>query len=74
VSFWFSDPFARAAGRGTLSAFTIDDAAAPLTWRDANFLVPEVDDMVVYELHVGEFNETFDGVVAQLSRTSKASG
>ncbi len=30
--------------------------------------------MVVYELHVGEFNETFDGVVAQLSRTSKASG
>jgi 1,4-alpha-glucan branching enzyme len=45
-----------------------------LPWRDANFLVPEVDDMVVYELHVGEFNETFDGVVAQLSRTSKASG
>jgi 1,4-alpha-glucan branching enzyme len=45
-----------------------------LPWRDANFLVPEVDDMVVYELHVGEFNEIFDGVVAQLSRTSKASG
>ena len=45
-----------------------------LPWRDANFLVPKVDDMVVYELHVGEFNETFDGVVAQLSRTSKASG
>ena len=74
MSFWFSDPFARAAGRGNLSAFIIDDAAAPLDWRDANFLVPEVDDMVVYELHVGEFNETFDGVVAQLSRTSKASG
>jgi maltooligosyltrehalose trehalohydrolase len=67
LTFWFADPFARETGRGTLSAFTIgDDAAAPFAWTDGDFLVPEVDDMVVYELHVGEFNETFDGVVAQL--------
>ena len=66
VTFWVSDPFARATGRGTLSAFTINSAAAPFAWTDGGFLVPEVDDMVVYELHVGEFNETFDGVVAQL--------
>jgi maltooligosyltrehalose trehalohydrolase len=67
VTFWFSDPFARATGRGTLSAFTIDGAAAPFAWTDEDFLVPEVDDMVVYELHVGEFNETFDGGVAQIA-------
>lgn len=62
VTFWFSDPF----GRGTLSAFDIDAAAEPFQWTDAAYRVPEVDDMIVYELHVGEFNETFDALVAQL--------
>lgn len=66
VTFWFSDPFGRAAGRGAMSAFTIDSNAQPFAWGDGDFLVPEVDDLVVYELHVGEFNETFGGVVAQL--------
>jgi 1,4-alpha-glucan branching enzyme len=66
VTFWFSDPFGRATGRGTVSAFTIDGGAQPFAWTDGGFRVPEVDEMVVYELHVGEFNETFDGVVAQL--------
>jgi 1,4-alpha-glucan branching enzyme len=66
VTFWFADPFGRAAGRGTVSAFEIDDAAQPFNWTDEDFRVPEVDDMVVYELHVGEFNETFDGMAAQL--------
>jgi 1,4-alpha-glucan branching enzyme len=65
VNFWFSDPFGRATGRGTVSAFTIG-GPPPFTWTDKGFRVPEVDEMVVYELHVGEFNETFDGVVAQL--------
>jgi 1,4-alpha-glucan branching enzyme len=66
VTFWFSDPFATATGRGTMSAFSVGDAAATFAWTDAAFRVPEVDEMVVYELHVGEFNETFDGVVTQL--------
>lgn len=66
VTFWFADPFARATGRGTLSAVDVFDAPPPFPWNDDAWRVPEVDDMVVYEMHVGEFNETFDGVVAQL--------
>lgn len=66
VTYWFSDPFARATGRGNLSAFTVDSTAATFTWQDANFVVPNVDNLVVYELHVGEFNSNFDGLVLQL--------
>ncbi|HEX8532023.1 MAG TPA: alpha-amylase family glycosyl hydrolase [Cytophagales bacterium] len=66
VTFWFSDPFGRESGLGTLSAFTINSAAAPFPWTDAAFTVPEVDRMVVYELNVREFNRDFDGVIAQL--------
>jgi 1,4-alpha-glucan branching enzyme len=66
VTFWFADPFGRAAGLGTLSAFTIDPAAQPFQWNDAGFQVPEVDDMVVYELNVREFNRDLQGVVTQL--------
>jgi 1,4-alpha-glucan branching enzyme len=61
----FADPFGRAAGQGSLSAFTLGPTD-PFTWTDAGFTVPEVDDMIVYELHVGEFNSTFEGVVDQL--------
>lgn len=66
VTFWFGDPFARATGRGTLSAFEVFDAPQPFQWTDGAYRVPPVEEMVVYELHVGEFNETFDGVIAQL--------
>jgi 1,4-alpha-glucan branching enzyme len=67
VTFWFSDPFGWATGRGTVSAFdVVDGGAPPFAWTDAGFRVPEVDEMVVYEVHVGEFNETFDGLAAQL--------
>lgn len=65
VVFWFADPFARAAGIGSLSAFTVG-AAASFAWTDAEFRVPEVDDLIVYELQVAEFNGDFDGVVKQL--------
>jgi 1,4-alpha-glucan branching enzyme len=67
VTFWFADPFARATGQGTLSAFTVDSSQAPFAWHDAGFVVPEVDRLVVYELHVGEFNATFSGVASQLA-------
>lgn len=66
VTSWFSDPFGRATGRGTLSAFTVESDAQPFAWTDGAYVVPDVDDLVVYELHVGEFNESFDGIVAQL--------
>ena len=66
VALWFTDPFARETGLGTLSAFTHDPQAAKFPWTDGAFQPPEVDDMVVYELHVGEFNVDFDGLIAQL--------
>ena len=66
VAFWFSDPFARATGLGTLSAFTIDSNAQAFPWTDAAFRPPEVDEMVVYEVNVREFNTDFDGLTAQL--------
>ena len=66
VTTWFADPFGRANGFGGFSAFTIDSNAQPFPWTDDGFSVPEVDDLVVYELHVAEFNRSFDGVTAQL--------
>jgi 1,4-alpha-glucan branching enzyme len=66
VALWFADPFGGAVGTGTVSAFDVDPAAAPFAWTDATFRPPEVDDMVVYELNVREFNRDFEGVVAQL--------
>ncbi len=65
-TFWFTDPFGRATGTGTLSAFDMYDTPQSFVWNDAAFRVPEIDDHVVYEVHVGEFNETFDGLITQL--------
>ena len=66
VTTWFADPFGRANGFGGVSAFTIDANTQPFPWKDGGFSVPEVDDLVVYELHVAEFNRSFDGVTAQI--------
>ncbi|MDX6717912.1 MAG: hypothetical protein QOJ63_166 [Solirubrobacteraceae bacterium] len=66
LSLWFADPFARAVGLGTLAAFDVDLQEQPFTWTDEGFGVPAVDDMVVYELNVREFNRDFQGLVVQL--------
>ncbi|MFO1430322.1 MAG: alpha-amylase family glycosyl hydrolase [Candidatus Competibacteraceae bacterium] len=66
VVFWFADPFAHEAGPGTHSAFTLRTSPATYTWHDASFKVPVIDDMVVYELHVGEFARNFNGVSRHL--------
>lgn len=65
VAFWFADPFGRAAGLGTLSAFSIGPSL-PFAWTDGGFKPPEVDGMIVYELNVREFNRDFQGVVDQI--------
>lgn len=64
VTFWFADPFGRMAGPGNLSAFEV--GAVAFQWEDAGFVVPEITDLVVYELMVDEFNHNFDGVIARL--------
>jgi 1,4-alpha-glucan branching enzyme len=66
IAFWFPDPFARETAIGTLSAFTIDPQAQPFAWSDAAFVPPDVDQMIVYEVNVREFNTDFDGVTKQL--------
>jgi maltooligosyltrehalose trehalohydrolase len=66
LTLWFTDPFARATDIGELSAFTLARNAAPFQWTDAAYKTPQLDDLVVYELQVEEFNDTFDGVVERL--------
>jgi hypothetical protein len=66
VTEWITDPFARATGAGELSAFTISEDQAPFNWTDDDFKVPELDDLVVYELQVEEFNSTFQGLGERL--------
>ncbi|HEY5958538.1 MAG TPA: alpha-amylase family glycosyl hydrolase [Polyangiaceae bacterium] len=66
TAFWFADPFARESGAGTYSAFTLETHPSAFVWNDAGFKVPAVDEMVVYELHVGEFARNFDGVRRRL--------
>jgi 1,4-alpha-glucan branching enzyme len=66
VTLWFTDPFARETDIGDLSAFTVGSTPA-FVWDDDDWKTPELDDLVVYELQVEEFNDTFDGVVDRLA-------
>ncbi|HEY6293378.1 MAG TPA: alpha-amylase family glycosyl hydrolase [Terriglobia bacterium] len=67
VTRWFTDPFARATDVGELSAVTLTSAPVPFNWTDSAYKTPELDDLVVYELQVEEFNGTFDGVADRLT-------
>jgi maltooligosyltrehalose trehalohydrolase len=67
VTLWFTDPFARATDVGELCAFATPDVDTAFVWTDAQWKTPDLDDLVVYELHVEEFNSTFDGVVERLA-------
>ena len=66
VTLWFTDPFARATDVGELSAFVTPGFVPDFVWTDEAWKVPELESLVVYELHVEEFNSTFDGVVERL--------
>ncbi len=66
VTLWFTDPFARQTDIGLLSAVTLANPAITFQWTDANYKTPELDDLIVYELQVEEFADTFDGVIQQL--------
>jgi maltooligosyltrehalose trehalohydrolase len=68
VSLWFTDPFARQTDVGLLAAVTCTNpAAAAFAWADAAWMTPALDDLVVYELHVDEFNSTFQGIADRLT-------
>jgi maltooligosyltrehalose trehalohydrolase len=66
LTLWFTDPFAYETGTGELSAFTTSDVDPPFEWTDDAFKVPVLDDMVVYEMQVEEFNDNFEGVIDRL--------
>ncbi len=63
ITKWFPDPFAREADLGMLSAVTCaHEQAPPFDWSDGAWRTPEVDSLVVYEVQVEQFNDTFAGV------------
>ncbi len=64
---WFTDPFARATDIGELSAFVTPGFFPDFAWKDENWKTPELEGLVVYELHAEEFNDTFDGVIERLT-------
>lgn len=66
VTRWFTDPFARATDIGLLSAFTTPDSVPDFAWTDQTWKTPELDDLVVYELNVEEFNSTFEGIIERI--------
>jgi maltooligosyltrehalose trehalohydrolase len=66
ITEWFCDPFARETDVGELSAVVASRHPAPVVWTDAAYSTPGLDDLVVYELQVEQFNDTFAGVIARI--------
>jgi 1,4-alpha-glucan branching enzyme len=66
ISEFFTDPFARATDLGLMAAVELAATPDTFTWTDSTYRTPELDDLVVYELQVEEFNDTFDGAADRL--------
>jgi maltooligosyltrehalose trehalohydrolase len=63
----FTDPFARAMDdEDVLSAFVTPGFVPDFIWTDQDWKTPKLEDLVVYELHVEEFNRNFNGVIERL--------
>ena len=63
----FPDPCSRAQPYGVRGASAVVDPAR-FAWTDGTWTPPSLDDLVIYELHVGTFTEdgTFDAAIARL--------
>jgi 1,4-alpha-glucan branching enzyme len=67
ITKWFPDPFARETDLGMLSAVTCTrQPLAPFNWTDGAWRTPELDNLVVYEAQIEQFNDTFAGLVDRL--------
>jgi maltooligosyltrehalose trehalohydrolase len=66
ITRWFTDPFALQTDIGLLSAVLLTQQATPFVWTDAAYKTPELDDLIVYELQIEQFNDTFQGVIDRL--------
>jgi maltooligosyltrehalose trehalohydrolase len=62
------DPCSRAQPYGVRGASAVVDPAS-FEWTDGNWRPPTLDDLVIYELHVGTFTEdgTFDAAIPRFS-------
>lgn len=66
ITTWFPDPFARSTDIGLMSATVLSKTPTVFDWTDNSYQTPELQDLVVYELQIEEFNDTFDGVIDRL--------
>lgn len=66
ITSWFPDPFARTTDIGLMSATVLSKRPLSFQWTDDAYKTPELRDLVVYELQIQEFNDTFDGVIDRL--------
>jgi 1,4-alpha-glucan branching enzyme len=66
VTPWCPDPFARRTDIGLMSSVMVTSAPQPFAWTDNAYKTPELNDLVVYEIQVEEFNDTFDGIIDRL--------
>ncbi len=67
ITRWFTDPFATQTDVGLLSAVKVSNTAVQFDWTDEAYKTPELDDLIVYELQVEQFNDTFDGIIQRLT-------
>jgi maltooligosyltrehalose trehalohydrolase len=67
ITNWFTDPFACKTDVGLLSAITLSRSATPFGWTDSAYKTPDLDDLIVYELDVEQFNDSFDGLIDRLT-------
>jgi maltooligosyltrehalose trehalohydrolase len=66
ITRWFTDPFAVQTDVGLLSAVLLQKNPQLFNWTDATYKTPELDDLIVYELQIEQFNDTFQGVIDRL--------
>lgn len=66
ITTWFPDPFARSTDIGLMSSTVLSKTSTGFNWTDGSYKTPEFADLVVYELQIEEFNDTFDGVIDRL--------
>ncbi len=64
-SLYFGDPCARETDSGVFSVVRIGNRS-PFSWNDEGFIIPPLDDLVVYELNVAEFAQTFQGITDRI--------
>lgn len=67
ITKWFTDPFALETDTGLLSAIILSRTKKSFAWTDAQYKTPELDDLIVYELEVAQFNDNFKGVIRRLT-------